>query len=52
MIKLENISVIVANNLKKLREERNISLDKVSELTGVSKNITHSAKKARCIVGY
>lgn len=29
----------VANNLKKLREDRNLSLDKLAEMTGVSKSM-------------
>jgi transcriptional regulator with XRE-family HTH domain len=36
---LENLNIIIANNLKNLRDERKLSLDKVSELTGVSKSM-------------
>jgi transcriptional regulator with XRE-family HTH domain len=36
---LENLNNVIANNLKRLREERKLSLDKVAELTGVSKSM-------------
>lgn len=35
----ENLHEVIAVNLKRLRKERNLSLDKVSELTGVSKSM-------------
>lgn len=35
----ENLNEIIASNLKRLRKERELSLDKVSELTGVSKSM-------------
>lgn len=34
---LKDLNQIVANNLKRIREEMKLSLDKVAELTGVSK---------------
>ncbi len=36
---MENINLIIAENLKKLREERNLSLDGTSKITGVSKSM-------------
>lgn len=36
---MENLNTIFANNLKRIREERKLSLDKVAELTGVSKSM-------------
>lgn len=36
---MENLNVLVAANLKRLRAERQISLDKLSELTDVSKSM-------------
>jgi len=36
---LESLNIIVAANLKKLREERKLSLDNVAQLTGVSKSM-------------
>lgn len=36
---MEDIGKIVADNLKSLREDRGISLDKLSDLTGVSKSM-------------
>ncbi|MBI9051320.1 MAG: helix-turn-helix transcriptional regulator [Anaerolineaceae bacterium] len=36
---MENITVVVAENLKRIRDERNLSLDKLAELTGVSKSM-------------
>lgn len=36
---LENLNFIIAANFKKLREERKLSLDKVAELTGISKSM-------------
>ena len=36
---MDNLNLIVANNLKRLREERKLSLDKVAEMTGVSKSM-------------
>lgn len=38
-INLENINLIIAENLKKLREEKKLSLDATSKLTGVSKSM-------------
>jgi transcriptional regulator with XRE-family HTH domain len=36
---LENLNDIVAKNLRNIREEKKLSLDKVAELTGVSKSM-------------
>ncbi|AEE14551.1 helix-turn-helix domain protein [Thermodesulfobium narugense DSM 14796] len=36
---MNNLNFIIANNLKKIREERKLSLDKLSEITGVSKSM-------------
>jgi len=36
---MENMQLILASNLRRIREERRLSLDKVSELTGVSKSM-------------
>ena len=36
---MENLNEIVARNLKSIREEKKLSLDKVAELTGVSKSM-------------
>jgi XRE family transcriptional regulator, regulator of sulfur utilization len=36
---LENLNLIIANNLKRIREESKLSLDKVAELTNVSKSM-------------
>ncbi len=36
---MEDLNLIIAGNLKKIRDERKLSLDKVAELTGVSKSM-------------
>ncbi|NMB27359.1 MAG: helix-turn-helix domain-containing protein [Tissierellia bacterium] len=36
---MENISIIIANNLKEIRKNRRLSLDKLSDITGVSKSM-------------
>ena len=36
---MESLNLIISNNLKQIREERKISLDKVAEMTGVSKSM-------------
>ncbi len=36
---MENLNEIVAKNLRSIREEKKLSLDKVAELTGVSKSM-------------
>jgi transcriptional regulator with XRE-family HTH domain len=36
---LENLNLLVATNLKKIREERKLSLDHVAQMTGVSKSM-------------
>ena len=35
----DNINEVIGKNLKKLRKEKDLSLDKVSELTGISKSM-------------
>lgn len=36
---MKHINSILAQNLKRLREERKLSLDKVADLTGISKTM-------------
>lgn len=36
---MDNLNLLIANNLKRIREERKLSLDKVADLTGVSKSM-------------
>lgn len=36
---MEDITLLVGHNLKRLRDERKLSLDKLAELTGVSKSM-------------
>lgn len=36
---MEDISQVIAKNLKEIREQRRLSLDRVAELTGVSKSM-------------
>lgn len=36
---LENLNLIVAQNLKRMRDEKKLSLEKVADLTGVSKTM-------------
>ncbi|WP_440119261.1 helix-turn-helix domain-containing protein [Paenibacillus sp. QZ-Y1] len=36
---MKNINVILAQNLKQLREQRKLSLDKVAEMSGISKTM-------------
>ena len=36
---LDKLNLIIANNLKQVRNERKLSLDKVADLTGVSKSM-------------
>lgn len=36
---MQELSLIIAHNLKRIREERKLSLDKVADLTGVSKSM-------------
>lgn len=38
---------IIADNLKRIREKRNLSLDKLSELTGVSKSMIRQIEKGK-----
>lgn len=39
MVLVQDLNGIIAENLKQLRKERKLSLDKVAELTGVSKSM-------------
>ena len=36
---MEDLTLLVAENLKRIREEKRLSLDKLAELTGVSKSM-------------
>ncbi|WJH29708.1 XRE family transcriptional regulator [Paenibacillus sp. CC-CFT742] len=36
---MENINVVLAQNLKQIREQRKLSLDKVAEMSGISKTM-------------
>jgi XRE family transcriptional regulator, regulator of sulfur utilization len=36
---MEDLTLLVADNLRKIREEKRLSLDKLAELTGVSKSM-------------
>mgnify|MGYP001612236274 FL=1 len=36
---MDNLNLVIANNLKRIRGERKLSLDKVTNLTGVSKSM-------------
>ena len=36
---MENFNIVFAKNLKRIREDRKLSLDKVADLTGVSKSM-------------
>lgn len=36
---MENINLVLARNLKKIREQRKLSLDKVAEMSGISKTM-------------
>lgn len=36
---MEDVNIIIANNLKEIREKRKLSLDKLAEHTGVSKSM-------------
>ena len=35
---MENLTLVIGNKLKNIRNSRNLSLDDVAELTGVSKS--------------
>jgi transcriptional regulator with XRE-family HTH domain len=43
---MEDITSLVGQNLKKLREQRKLSLDKLSEITGVSKSMLGQIERA------
>lgn len=36
---MENLNVVIAQNLKRIREDKKLSLEKVAEITGVSKTM-------------
>ncbi|MBF0545131.1 MAG: helix-turn-helix transcriptional regulator [Candidatus Riflebacteria bacterium] len=36
---MDNLNLVLANNLKKIRDSRKLSLDRVADLTGVSKSM-------------
>ncbi|MEN6483123.1 MAG: helix-turn-helix transcriptional regulator, partial [Anaerolineaceae bacterium] len=36
---MEDATLLIAKNLKRIREERKLSLDRLSDLTGVSKSM-------------
>src|SRR6056297_375217 len=44
---MENYQLLIAKNLKKIRSERELSLDKVSALTGVSKSMLAQIEKGK-----
>jgi transcriptional regulator with XRE-family HTH domain len=46
---LENIQLIFAKNLRSLRNQRKLSLDKVSELTGISKTMLGQIERGESI---
>jgi hypothetical protein len=39
---MQDLTLLVAQNLKRIREEKKLSLDKLAELTGVSKSMPES----------
>ena len=43
---MEDITFLVGQNLKKLREQRKLSLDKLAEITGVSKSMLGQIERA------
>ncbi|AWB10285.1 transcriptional regulator, XRE family with cupin sensor [Thermodesulfobium acidiphilum] len=43
---MDDLNFIIANNLKKIREKRKLSLDKLSEITGVSKSLLSQIERA------
>ena len=36
---MENINLVLARNFKQIREQRKLSLDKVADLSGISKTM-------------
>ena len=44
---MERNTNIIAKNLKEIREKRNLSLDKLSEITGVSKSMLRQIEKGK-----
>ena len=36
---MEDLTLLIAQNLKRIREEKRLSLDRLAELTGVSKSM-------------
>jgi transcriptional regulator with XRE-family HTH domain len=43
---MPDLTLVVAENLKKIREEKKLSLDRMSELTGVSKSMLGQIERA------
>ena len=43
---IENLNEIISKNLKYLRHERNLSLEQLSEITGVSKSMLGQIERA------
>ena len=46
MIYLKNLNEIISTNLKNIRHERNLSLEQLAELTGVSKSMLGQIERA------
>ena len=46
---MENISQLVADNLKRLRKERKLSLDAVAQCSGVSKSMLGQIERGETI---
>lgn len=44
---MEDINPLIAANLKKIREEKKLSLDKLSELTGISKSMLAQIERGK-----
>ena len=44
---MEDIGIIIANNLKEIRKNRKLSLDKLSNLTGVSKSMLGQIERGK-----
>jgi XRE family transcriptional regulator, regulator of sulfur utilization len=42
---MEDLTLLVAQNLKRMREEKKLSLDKLAELTGVSKSMLRQIER-------
>lgn len=44
---MEDLNSLIATNFKKIREDRKLSLDKVSELTGISKSLLGQIERGK-----